>query len=93
MKRAFFTVAVLLSLALFGAPAQAQRVASVGWVERIELGDDKLAIFYGAGHFKGMEKILSEEMGFKQVGEPQWITAWDLTQPTPTTGPSTVPAR
>ena len=60
---------------------------------RIKLGDDKLAIFYGAGHFKGMEKILSEEMGFKQVGEPQWITAWDLTKPMPTTAPSTAPAR
>ena len=60
---------------------------------RIKLGDDKLAIFYGAGHFKGMEKILSEEMGFKQVGEPEWITAWDLTRPAPTSGPSTVPAR
>jgi hypothetical protein len=60
---------------------------------RIKLGDDKLAIFYGAGHFKGMEKILSEEMGFKQVGEPQWLTAWDLTKPTPTTAPGTAPAR
>ena len=50
--------------------------------ERIKLGDDKLAIFYGAGHFKGMEKILTEEMGFKQVGEPKWITAWDLTSAT-----------
>ena len=60
---------------------------------RIELGDDKLAIFYGAGHFKGMEKILAEEMGFKQAAEPQWITAWDLTKPTPTTRPATAPAR
>jgi hypothetical protein len=60
---------------------------------RMKLGDDKLAIFYGAGHFKGMEKILSEEMGFKQVGEPEWITAWDLTRPAPTSGPSTAPAR
>ena len=63
-------------------------------VESVEqLGDDKLAIFYGAGHFKGMEKILSEEMGFKQVGEPEWVTAWDLTRPAPTSGPSTAPAR
>ncbi len=61
--------------------------------DRIELGDDKLAIFYGAGHFKGMEKILTEELGFKQVGQPKWITAWDLTQTTPATRPSTSPVR
>jgi hypothetical protein len=61
--------------------------------DRIKHGDTKLAIFYGAGHFKGMEKILSEEMGFTQVGNPQWITAWDLTkQNTPTTRPSTGPS-
>ena len=59
--------------------------------DRIELGDDKLAVFYGAGHFKGMEKILTEEMGFKQVGAPAWITAWDLTSAT--TRPSTSPVK
>ena len=64
--------------------------------DRIAHGDDKLAIFYGAGHFKGMEKILTDEMGFRQVGQPQWITAWDLTKappPSTTTGPSTAPLR
>jgi hypothetical protein len=61
--------------------------------DRMKLGDDKLAIFYGAGHFKGMEKILTEEMRFNQMGEAQWVTAWDLTKPTPTTAPATAPAR
>ncbi len=46
--------------------------------ERIEHGDKKLAIFYGAGHLKGMDKILIDEMGFAQAGDPQWIVAWDL---------------
>jgi hypothetical protein len=46
--------------------------------ERIEMGEKKLAIFYGAGHFKGMEQILVEQMGFTQAGQPEWVTAWDL---------------
>lgn len=45
---------------------------------RLEAGDRKLGIFYGAGHFKGMEKILTQDMGFKQAGEPVWHTAWDM---------------
>jgi hypothetical protein len=48
--------------------------------QRLEKGDKKLGIFYGAGHLKGMEKILTEEMGFKQAGEPKWYTAWDMTK-------------
>src|SRR5688572_30110299 len=63
--------------------------------DRIRLGDKRLAIFYGAGHFKGMEKILETEMGFTQVGQPRWITAWDLTAAStqPSTRPTTAPAR
>jgi hypothetical protein len=60
--------------------------------QRIEHGDRKLAIFYGAGHYKGMEKTLIEEMGFTQVGEPEWITAWDLSD-RPATQPSGAPGR
>lgn len=54
--------------------------------QRLAAGEKKLGIFYGAAHLNGMEKILTQEMGFKQVGEPQWITAWDMS-PKPTTRP------
>ncbi|HEY7087151.1 MAG TPA: hypothetical protein VH518_03620 [Tepidisphaeraceae bacterium] len=46
--------------------------------QRILKGDKKLGIFYGAAHLKGMEKILLGDLGFQQVGEPKWRTAWDL---------------
>ena len=39
----------------------------------------KIGIFFGAAHLKGMEKILTGEMGFHQVGQPDWLVAWDLT--------------
>jgi hypothetical protein len=48
--------------------------------KRIALGDHKIGIFYGAAHLKGMEKILTEQMGFHQVGEPKWHTAWNLSK-------------
>ena len=49
-----------------------------------------IAIFYGAGHLKGMEKIITTEMGFHQVGPPMWRTAWDIRpMKTPTTRPTT----
>lgn len=47
-------------------------------------GKRTIAIFYGAGHLKGMENILTGEMGFHQVGPPFWRIAWDMTSaPTP----------
>lgn len=46
--------------------------------EQVDGGKRKLAIFYGAGHLKGMEELLVDLMGFQQVGEPQYLTAWDL---------------
>jgi hypothetical protein len=48
--------------------------------QRLAAGDHKIGIFYGAAHLKGMEKILVEQMGFHQVGQPQWRTAWDLSK-------------
>jgi hypothetical protein len=54
--------------------------------QRLAAGEKKLGVFYGAAHLKGMEKILTGQMGFKQVGEPKWLIAWDMraatTQPT-----------
>ena len=46
--------------------------------ENVDAGKKNLGIFYGAAHLKGMEKILVEDMGFKQVGKPEWLVAWDL---------------
>jgi hypothetical protein len=46
--------------------------------ERLEKGDKNLGVFYGAAHLKGMEQML-EERGFRQVGEPEWLIAWDMT--------------
>ncbi len=46
--------------------------------ERIEMGERNLGVFYGAAHMTGIEKLL-EERGFEQVGEPVFLTAWDMT--------------
>ncbi len=46
--------------------------------ERLAAGDTNLGIFYGAAHLKGMEEMLRER-GFHQVGEPEWLVAWDMT--------------
>lgn len=46
--------------------------------QRIDAGDKKLAIFYGAAHLKSMEHTLETTMNFHQVGEPKWRTAWDI---------------
>jgi hypothetical protein len=47
--------------------------------KRIAAGDQKIGIFYGAAHLSGMEKMMILDLGFKQVGEPKWITAWNMT--------------
>lgn len=46
--------------------------------ERIEAGDRRLGIFYGAAHLPDMESLL-EERGFRRAGEIEWLTAWDMT--------------
>jgi hypothetical protein len=58
--------------------------------DRLARGDRKIGIFYGAGHLTSMEKTLTSEMGFKQVGEPKWLTAWNMEATT--SQPSTRPA-
>jgi hypothetical protein len=59
--------------------------------QRLAMGEKKIGIFYGAGHLRGMEKILTGELGFVQVGEPKWQIAWDMTAP-PTTQAAALPA-
>ena len=51
-------------------------------------GDKKIGIFYGAGHLRGMEKIMITQMGFQQIGDPKWRIAWDMSGPA-TTQPAT----
>lgn len=65
--------------------------------DEIDAGKKRLAVFYGAGHLEGMEELMTTLMGFKPVGEPEWLRAWDLAE-TPSTRkappplPSTQPA-
>lgn len=60
--------------------------------QRLAMGDKRIGIFYGVGHLMGIEKIITEEMGFKQVGQPRWRTAWDMTHPTQKAVPASHPA-
>ena len=46
--------------------------------ERLEMGERRLGLFYGAAHMPGIDKLLKER-GFEQVGEPVYLTAWDMT--------------
>lgn len=46
--------------------------------ERLAIGEDRIGLFYGAGHLSGIEKMITSELGFKQEGEPKWRTAWNL---------------
>lgn len=45
--------------------------------ERIEAGDRKIAIFYGAAHMPDFEERLAEEFGLAPE-KTRWIEAWDL---------------
>ncbi len=58
--------------------AERNKVALRVLVKEVEKGRKKLGIFYGAAHMDDMEKRLTEEMGFEQVGEPRWINAWEI---------------
>ena len=46
--------------------------------DELAAGKKHIGIFYGAAHLRGMEKIMTDQMGFKQVGKPEWLAAWDL---------------
>jgi hypothetical protein len=47
--------------------------------ERIDAGDRKLAIFYGAGHLAEMDEQLEKGFDMVPVGV-EWLEAWDLRQ-------------
>jgi hypothetical protein len=59
--------------------------------KELAAGKSHLGVFYGAGHLRGMEKILTGQMGFKSDGAPQWRVAWDMSA-VPTTSPSVTTA-
>lgn len=60
--------------------------------EQIADGRRNIGVFYGAGHFPGMERILTQEMGFRRVGQT-WRTAWDMSDvPADGEAPATAPA-
>lgn len=40
-------------------------------------GKRRIAVFYGAAHLAGMERLLVEEGNFIRTGH-RWITAWDI---------------
>ena len=61
------------SVLLVGRNKAALRVMK----ERLDAGDKRLAIFYGAAHLADMERRLLTEFGFKKVSE-EWLTAWDI---------------
>ena len=52
--------------------------------KELAAGMEHIGVFYGAGHLRGMAKILTEQMGFVQSGPPHWRVAWDMNEPPPT---------
>ena len=46
--------------------------------ETIRAGKRNIAVYYGAGHMRGIEDALLAEMGFRRTGV-RWLTAWDMT--------------
>ncbi len=38
---------------------------------------EHLAIFYGAAHMSGLERVITQEMGFKRTGT-KWLDAWTI---------------
>lgn len=49
-------------------------------------GKRDVGVFYGAGHMVGLEKLLTQDLGFHRTGV-EWRLAWDMSAP-PATQPS-----
>lgn len=58
--------------------------------EQRKAGKKRIAVFYGAAHMPDMATVLVKQDGLKR-GNTEWLTAWDLTPPTPETLPTTRP--
>ena len=48
--------------------------------QTIKDGKKNIGVFYGAGHMRGLEDALVEDMGFKRTGV-EWRVAWDMRSP------------
>lgn len=49
---------------------------------RIAKGDQRIAIFYGAGHMEDFDRRLQADFGL-QPRDTEWVEAWDLREPAP----------
>ncbi len=49
-------------------------------VERMDLGDTQVGIFYGVGHMPDFERRLVSDMRFEYEGT-RWVNAWRLDEP------------
>lgn len=54
--------------------------------EQLDDGQKDLAIYYGAAHMPGIERALTEKLGFRKTGQ-RWLVAWDLTPRPDSVGP------
>jgi hypothetical protein len=59
--------------------------------ETIGAGKKNIGVFYGAGHMRGLEDALVDDMGFRRTGT-EWRVAWDMTRPAGGDGATTRPA-
>ena len=100
-RRALVAKVMSADLGAFGDDAvivgRRNRVAMEKLKELLAQSSSKrIAIFYGAAHLPGMEKILTEELGFKPIdAPPRWRDAWTfgpITSIVATTRPAQVPA-
>ena len=58
--------------------------------QRIDAGDRRIGIYYGAAHLPHMEQRLVKDLGFRKTGH-EWVTAWDCVRkaaPAPATSPA-----
>jgi hypothetical protein len=51
-------------------------------------GKKDIGIFYGGGHMPFLEKMLTEDLGFKRK-ETKWLVAWDMSPPKTPAAPAT----
>ena len=45
--------------------------------DQLKIGKKHVAVFYGAGHLRHMEEVLTTDFNMKRVDE-EWVNAWQL---------------
>ena len=74
------------SLTSFGGPTGSSLIQDRNQValqtlrRELEAGKKKIAIFYGGGHMRDMEKHLRQDFAMVPV-KTDWLTAWDMHGP------------